>query len=176
MSSSDSATENVLFTEKRTDCVCNLWGEYVSLQNRWTWVWKQMHKEANIYISLQLAIHFEQCNDWLEGGASEIAKGCFVNVAAKLVKTANEIHIYLRVKINHRRQIWDILVRFRATPKLPSVILARGSKWLAANFIHFGAISCDSKTALGCQAALRARTPKYWIDQIIILDPLLVRI
>ena len=50
----------------------------------------------------------------------------------------------MRVKINHRRQIWDILVRFRATPKL------------------------------GCQAALRTWTPKYWIDQIIILDILLV--
>ena len=52
-------------------------------------------------------------------------------------------------------------MRFRATPKLLSVILACENKSLAANLGHFGAISCDSKTAFGCQAALRARTPKY---------------
>ena len=72
-----------------------------------------------------------------------------------------EIHIYMRVKINHRRQIWDILVRFRATSKILSVILARGNKSPAANLGYFGAISCDSKTAFGCLAALHARTPKY---------------
>ena len=80
----------------------------------------------------------------------------------------------MRVEINHRRQIWDNLVRFRAIPKLLSVILACGNKSPAANLGQFGAISCDSKTAFGCQAALRARIPKYWIDQIIILDTLLV--
>ena len=78
--------------------------------------------------------------------ASEAAAGCLASVAAKLVKTAIEIHIYMRVKINHRRQIWDILVRFRATPKLSSVILARENKSPAANLGHFGANSCDSKT------------------------------
>ena len=78
-------------------------------------------------------------------GASEAAAGCLESVAAKLVKTAIEIHIYIRVKINHRRQIWDILVRFRATPKFRSVILARENKSPAANLGHFGAISCDSK-------------------------------
>ena len=51
----------------------------------------------------------------------------------KLVKTAIEIHIYMRMKINHRRQIWDILVRFRATPKLCSIILVRENKSPAAN-------------------------------------------
>ena len=66
----------------------------------------------------------------------------------------------MRVKINHRRQIWDILVRFCATPKLVSIILARGNKSLAANFRYFGAISCDTKPAFGRQAALRAQTPK----------------
>ena len=81
----------------------------------------------------------------------------------------------MRVEINHRWQIWDILVRFRATPKLPSVlILACENKSLAANLRHFGAILYDSKTAFGCQAALRTRTSKYWIDQIFILDTLLV--
>ena len=83
-----------------------------------------------------------------ERGASEAAAGCLASVALKLVKTDIEIHIYIRVKINHRRQIWDILAQFRATPKLVSVILARGNKSPAANLGHFGAISCDSKTSL----------------------------
>ena len=63
----------------------------------------------------------------------------------------------MRVEINHRRQIWDILVRFRATPKFRSVILARENKSPAANLGHFGAISCDLKAVFGCQAALRAQ-------------------
>ena len=82
-----------------------------------------------------------------ERGASEAAAGCLASVAAKLVKTAIEIHIYMRVKINHRRQIWDILVRFRATPKLRSVIHARGNKSSAANLGHFGAISYTLKNS-----------------------------
>ena len=71
------------------------------------------------------------------------------SVTVKLAKTAIDIHIYMRMKINHRRQIWDILVRFRATPKLLSVILARGNKSPTANLGHFGAISCDSYTSFG---------------------------
>ena len=57
---------------------------------------------------------------FFERGASEAAAGCLASVAAKLVKTAIETHIYMRVKINHRRQIWDILVRFLATQEQPS--------------------------------------------------------
>ena len=83
------------------------------------------------------------------------------SVTVKLAKTAIDIHIYMRVKINHRRQIWDILVRFRATSKLPSVLLARGNKSLATNLGHFGANLCNSKTTFRGQAPLRARTPKY---------------
>ena len=41
---SDSATVNVLFTEKRTDCVCNLWGEYVSFLDG--------HKFGNMIVKL----------------------------------------------------------------------------------------------------------------------------
>ena len=35
------------------------------------------------------------------------------SVTVKLAKTAIDIHIYMRMKINHRRQIWDILVRLQ---------------------------------------------------------------
>ena len=36
-----------------------------------------------------------------ERGASEAAEGRFASVAAKLVKTATQIPIYIRVKKNH---------------------------------------------------------------------------
>ena len=49
----------------------------------------------------------------------------------------------MRVEINHRRQIWDILVRFRTPSKTYSEIHARGNKSPAANFGHFGAFSLE---------------------------------
>ena len=55
-----------------------------------------------------------------------------------------DINIWNFKTNSDRRQIWDILVRFRATPKLHSVIHARGNKSPAANLGHFGVFSCDS--------------------------------
>ena len=59
------------------------------------------------------------CPVCFERDSSEAAAGCLASVAAKLVKTAIENHIYMRVEINHRRQIWDILVRFCQSMNLP---------------------------------------------------------
>ena len=43
----------------------------------------------------------------------------------------------MHLEINHRGQIWEILGRFHATQKLPSVTLLRGNKSLMANLGHF---------------------------------------
>ena len=70
------------------------------------------------------------------------------SVTVKLAKTAIGIHIYMRMKMNQRRQIWDILVRFRTPSKTYSEIHARGNKSSAANLGHFGAFSYAFKNLL----------------------------
>ena len=82
-----------------------------------------------------------------EHRASEAAEGCFVSVAAKLVKIAIKIPLIMRMKLNQRQQIWDIMVRFHLPSKTHSEIHASGNKSSAANLGHFGAISYALKNS-----------------------------